>query len=109
MLEDSNNHCVQVFSQNGRFLRTFGKRGSGPGELSYPWVICVDHDYVYVVEEGNHRVSVFYTSGEFITLFGKEGSGEGELSNPHGFTCPLAKMDSCMCVTVGIFKSMYTG
>ena len=79
---------VQVFSQTGTFLRTFGRCGSGPGELSWPEGICVDHDYVYVVESefGNHRVSVFYTSGAFITSFGSEGSGEGELNHPNGIT-----------------------
>ena len=73
-------------SQNETFLRTFGRRGSGPGELSKPWGICVDHDFVYVVENGNHRVSVFYISGEFITTFGRCGRGEGELSHPRGIT-----------------------
>ena len=79
------NHCVQVFSQDGRFLR-FGRCGGGPGELSWPEGIHVDHDYVYVVEFGNHRVSVFYTPGAFITSFGRRGYGEGELSHPHGIT-----------------------
>ena len=41
---DRYNHRIQVFSQNGTFLRTFGRHGSGPGELSEPWGICVDHD-----------------------------------------------------------------
>jgi len=59
--------------------------GSGPGELSYPRGIHVDHDYVYVVEWGNHRVSVFHTSGAFISSFGK-GGREGELNSPKGIT-----------------------
>ena len=83
---DSLNHRVLVFSQNGTFLRTFGRRGSRRGELTKPWGICVDHDYVYVVENGNPRVSVFYTTGEFITSFGRRSSGEGELSHPYGIT-----------------------
>ena len=74
---------VQVFSKNGRFLRTFGKYGS---KLAEPWGICVDHDYVYVVENGNFCVSVFYTSGEFITSFGGKGSGEGQLRDTKGIT-----------------------
>ena len=83
---DRNNHRVQVFSQNGTFLRTLGRCGSGLGELSFPWGICVNHDYVYVVEYGNCRISVFYTSGEFITSFGWWDSGEGELREPRGIT-----------------------
>ena len=77
---------VQVFSQNGTFLKTFGRPDSGPGELAEPWGIHVDDDYVYVVESGNLRVSVFYTSGEFITSFSRWGYRKGELSHPHGIT-----------------------
>ena len=83
---DRNNHCVQVFSQNGKFLRTFGRHGNGPGELYLPLGIRVDHDYVYVVERGNYCVSVFYTSGEYITSFGRKGNGEIELGDPRGIT-----------------------
>ena len=83
---DHNNDRVQVFSQNGTFLRTFGRPGSRLGELAEPWGIHVDHDYVYVVENGNCRVSIFYTSGKFITSFGGRSSGEGELSHPYGIT-----------------------
>ena len=62
------NHRNQMFSQNGTFLRTFGRHGSGPArELSQPWSISVDHGYVYVIEWGYHCVLVLYTSGEFIT------------------------------------------
>ena len=83
---DHFNHCVQVFSQNGTYLRTFGRHGSGPGELATPRGIHVDHNYVYVVNCGNNRVSIFYTCGAFITSFGRRGSGEGGLSNPLGVT-----------------------
>ena len=79
------NHRVQVLSHDGRFLR-FGRCGGGPGELSWPEGIHVDHDYVYVVEFGNHRISVFYTPGAFIASFGRRGYGEGDLSHPHGIT-----------------------
>ena len=75
-----------IVSQNGTFLKTFGRPGSEPGEFAKPWGIHVDDDYVYVVESGNLRVSVFYTSGEFITSFSRWGYRKGELSHPHGIT-----------------------
>ena len=82
---DRDNHRVQVFSQNGTYLRTFGVHGSGPGELSYPRGIHVDHGHVYVAEKGNNRISTFHTSGAFITSFGRRDSG-GELQYPRGIT-----------------------
>ena len=39
---DSCNHRIEVFSSDGKFLRAYGKPGRGPGELSYPYDICVD-------------------------------------------------------------------
>jgi len=80
---DGYNDRIQVFSQNGTYLRAFG---SGPGELCFPKSIHVDHNYVYVAQCGNNRVSVFHTSGAFISSFGRRGSGEGELAHPSGIT-----------------------
>ena len=82
---DRDNHRVQVFSQNGTYLRTFGVHGSGPGELSYPRGIHVDHGHVYVADKGNNRISTFHKSGAFITSFGRRDSG-GELQYPRGIT-----------------------
>ena len=73
-----------MFSEDGQYLRHFGQKGQGEGQLSNPEGICVSGDYVYVTEWGNHRVSVFCTSGEFVRSFGRKGSGRGELKCPYG-------------------------
>jgi sugar lactone lactonase YvrE len=39
---DSCNHRIQIFSSEGKFIRTYGKAGKQKGELSYPYDICVD-------------------------------------------------------------------
>ena len=75
---------VLVFSEDGQYLRHFGQKGQGEGELSGPTGLCVRGDYVYVTENSNNRVSVFRTSGEFVHSFGKKGSGRGELMHPWG-------------------------
>ena len=77
------NHCVQVLSNSGKFLRTIGKYGTGPGELVCPVGVHVDHDWVYVTEWENHRISVFTTSGEFMGSFGQSDEG---LRHPRGIT-----------------------
>ena len=35
---DSSNHCIQVFTPEGRFVRKFGKEGSGEGELKWQYL-----------------------------------------------------------------------
>src|SRR5205823_3449934 len=39
---DSCNHRIQIFSADGKFLRTYGKAGTGTGEMSYPYDVRVD-------------------------------------------------------------------
>ena len=73
-----------MFSEDGQYLRCFGHRGEGKGELLHPFGLCVHEDYIYITENLNNRVSVFHLSGEFIHSFGKEGSGRGELKYPFG-------------------------
>ena len=44
IIVDMHNHRVQIFSAGGRFLRKFGSEGSGNGEFSCPWGVCVTAD-----------------------------------------------------------------
>ena len=87
------NHCINVFTSDGKYLRRFGSRGSG-GQLSSPGPssITIDiHNMVYVTEWGNHRyhISVFTTDGVFIRHIGHQGSGEGEFNKPYGITVDM--------------------
>ena len=79
------NHRIQVFTPEGRFLRKFGKEGSGEGELDIPLSIGIDsNDLVYVSDMQNHRVSVFTSQGKFIQSFGTKGTRPGEFNQPRG-------------------------
>ena len=78
-VSDCGNHCVQVFTRNGKFVYSFGKKGNGQGELNGPTGVCVDASYVYVADNSNNRVSVFTKDGQFIT-----SCSEGHITNPYG-------------------------
>jgi DNA-binding beta-propeller fold protein YncE len=47
---DRGNHRVVVFGPDGRFLRSLGRRGSGPGELQGPVALAVTGDQVAVLD-----------------------------------------------------------
>lgn len=79
---DSGNHRVVVFTLDGRFVRHFGRRGSGPGELVRPAGIAVRGGLVYVADEAAGHVQVFRFDGTFQQTIGRFGTGEGELTRP---------------------------
>jgi hypothetical protein len=60
------NKSVRVFDQRGRYLRTFGSEGQGPGELQDPHGIIVAGDAVVVPDMGNGRVNRWSLDGEYI-------------------------------------------
>jgi DNA-binding beta-propeller fold protein YncE len=61
-----NNRVVQ-FDAEGKFVRTWGKLGTGPGEFSTPHSIVVDsHGRLYVADRNNARIQVFDRQGQFL-------------------------------------------
>lgn len=75
-----------MFTVDGKYLRGFGKKGNGAGELDQPISIAVAHDCVYVGEYWNSRISIFSTDGQFIKSFGSGGSAPGQFNSPYGIT-----------------------
>lgn len=61
------NSRIVKFSPQGKYLMSWGKRGSGPGEFNIPHGITVDaQGNVYVAERVNNRVQVFDPDGHFL-------------------------------------------
>ena len=80
---DSCNHRVQVFSPEGKFLRSYGRAGNGVGQLSYPYDVQVDAAGLqFVAEFGNSRVQVFDERGASVEILGGAGAAPGQFSNP---------------------------
>jgi hypothetical protein len=64
---DGQAHRVIVFDGRGRFVREFGRRGGGPGELQGPISISVTSDGNVVVSDlGNRAWIVFRPTGEHV-------------------------------------------
>lgn len=56
---------IRVFDRGGVYLRTLGRSGEGPGELSSPMAIAVLSDgRVLARDSGNQRVQVYTPEGE---------------------------------------------
>lgn len=57
---------VKVFDYNGNYIRTFGKKGQGPGELNFPLVMFITSQNEIVVEDFRNKLVYFSTEGELI-------------------------------------------
>jgi len=61
-----NNRVVHL-DRNGRFIKEWGKLGSGPGEFSLPHSIVMDSQgRLYVADRNNARIQVFDVAGRFL-------------------------------------------
>ncbi len=79
-----NNHRVTVLNSDLSFFSSFGKYGSGSGQLDNPYdVACDSTGKVYVADCKHHCIQVFTAEGKFLKRFGKRGDGKGELDYPH--------------------------
>ena len=77
------NSRVVKFDKNGRFIKTWGKKGSGPGEFNLPHAIVIDSKgLVYVADRENKRIQVFNANGEFIKEWTNVGSPWGLYITP---------------------------
>ena len=69
-VSDRGNSSVQVFSNDGEFLRSFGCDENGVRRLKRPCGVCVAGQYVYVADYGVRKIVVFTTEGDYVTSFG---------------------------------------
>jgi len=69
------NARIAKFDQNGRYIKSWGSRGSEPGQFNNPRSLAVDaQGNVYVADRGNNRIQVFDNDGKFKTEIAGVGS-----------------------------------
>ncbi|MEE8450990.1 MAG: peptidyl-alpha-hydroxyglycine alpha-amidating lyase family protein [Thermoguttaceae bacterium] len=61
------NSRIVHFDRHGKFVKAWGKRGTGPGEFNLPHSIVVDSQGIlYVADRSNARIQVFDQTGKFL-------------------------------------------
>jgi NHL repeat/6-bladed beta-propeller len=72
------NARVVKFDKNGKFLKTWGKKGMGPGEFDVPHTIALDsRGRVFVGDRQNNRIQIFDQDGKFIAQWFQFGRPSG--------------------------------
>jgi len=76
---------VKVYNKDGKFLRSFGKKGKGPGEIEMPLRMEMTRDGKIVIDDmGNNK----------LIFFGREGSCVKELPTGKYWALIRFKFDS---------------
>jgi DNA-binding beta-propeller fold protein YncE len=71
------NARVAKFDREGKFVKSWGKRGTAQGEFANVRSIAVDaQGNVYAADGGNRRVQVFDNNGAFKTAFANAGNAQ---------------------------------
>ena len=69
---------ISVFNQSGKFLRTIGKAGTGPGDFRTPHALGFDSKgRLIVADRHNHRIQILTKDGKSISEYGDFGRISG--------------------------------
>jgi DNA-binding beta-propeller fold protein YncE len=62
------NNRVVKFSKDGKFVKEWGIKGSGPGQISEPHSIAMDsRGRLFVGDRENNRIQIFDQDGKYLT------------------------------------------
>jgi DNA-binding beta-propeller fold protein YncE len=80
----SNNRIVK-FSRDGRYLKEWGKTGSGPGEFDQPHALDIDpQGRIFVADRSNNRLQIFDQEGNYLDQWKQFGRPSGHFIAPDG-------------------------
>jgi sugar lactone lactonase YvrE len=72
------NSRIVKFSPDGKFIKAWGKKGSGPGEFNLPHTMFFDSQgRLFVGDRSNKRIQIFDQDGNFIDQWTQFGSPSG--------------------------------
>ncbi|PIE79396.1 MAG: hypothetical protein CSA15_03240 [Candidatus Delongbacteria bacterium] len=63
---DKYDATIKKFNIDGKFIRSFGKKGPGPGEMEYANAMIILEDTIYVTDAPKKQFVRFDTNGNFI-------------------------------------------
>ncbi len=74
---DTNARIVKL-TKDGKFIKAWGKKGSGPGEFDTPHGLAMDAaGRLFVADRGNSRIQIFDQNGKFLEEWRQFGRPSG--------------------------------
>ena len=72
------NGRIVKFSKDGKFIKAWGKKGKGPGEMDTPHSIAMDsRGRLFVGDRANSRIQIFDQDGKFLDQWKQFGRPSG--------------------------------
>jgi len=110
------NSRVAKYDKNGDWVKSWGSKGTGPGQFRLPHSIAIDrNNNVYVGDRSNHRIQVFDTDGKFLRMFSIDippvpGTKAVNGNTPTGDRLKeLIGAPNSICITSGPNQVMFVG
>lgn len=95
---------LSLLDKNGNFIKYYGKKGRGEGEMIGPQYLAEDsYGNIYVTDFGNARVVVFDADGNGLLHFGGKSVGFDGLKSPTG----IAVIDDLIYVADSVTGAVY--
>lgn len=86
-LSDPKRNRIVKYDSSLNQVWSFGKEGSGLGELKWPESVVIDSKgRLLVADTGNCRIHAFDVDGKPLGFWGRRGNGDGKLNHPLNLT-----------------------
>ena len=69
LVGDQGSFALKLFSASGRFVRRFGRKGAGPGEIGNLKALLRCGDSLVTIDVDSRRTSVFSLGGDYVRSF----------------------------------------
>ena len=110
------NSRVAKYDKNGDWVKSWGQKGSAPGQFNLPHAIAVDaNNNIYVGDRSNRRIQVFDTEGTFLRMFTIDvppvpGTRAVNGATPAGERlAAVIGAPNAICITPGSNQVMFVG
>ena len=110
------NSRVAKFDKNGDWVKSWGTKGTAPGQFNLPHAIAIDrNNNVYVGDRSNRRIQVFDTEGKFLRMFTIDLAPDGKTRAVNGNTptgqrlAQVIGAPNSLCITPGPTQVLFVG
>jgi DNA-binding beta-propeller fold protein YncE len=110
------NSRVAKIDRNGDWVKSWGSKGTAPGQFNLPHSIAIDiNDNIYVGDRSNRRIQIFDTDGNFKRMFSIDVPPDPASRAVNGETPAGDRLKrvigapNSMCITPGPNQVLFVG